>query len=180
MYGGSATKVNAERIMCLYGAAAYAGCGQRMLATDGQLTPEAELVADKLGVGVRFIAATSRREPTGEGFSLIWREHIEPPAGTELEREDGTTMAILEVDGSGLRRITSKGSEQTIDIEVFRWTIERLLAGETVTRTQIHERAAPKRVSSAVLRVLAAVPQFETVTVGRAKAVRSRAAAPVS
>lgn len=57
MYGGSATKVNAEQIMCLYGAAAYIDCDEMMLATNGRLTSEAQRVAEKLGVNIRQISA---------------------------------------------------------------------------------------------------------------------------
>ena len=180
-YGESATKINAERIMCLYGAAAYVDCAERMLATDGELTAEAELVAAKLNVTVRHIApsvAPADRALTG-GFGKLWRDHIEPLAGRDLRRSNRKTMRLLEVDGSGVLRLTTSGTRQHIDINVFRWTVERLLDGETVTRAQIHERSSPHRVSSGVLLILSQVPAFELVTVGRSKALRSRPAAPV-
>jgi len=179
-YGDSTTKVNAERIMCLHGAAAYADCAETMLATDGELTAEARLVAAKLNVAIRHVPAPATPIETGagSGFGALWQEHIEPLAGTDLERSDGKTMKILEVDGSGVLRLTTSGTRQHIELDVFRWTIERLLAGDTVTRAAIHERSSPRRVSSGVLLILCQVPDFELVSAGRAKALRLRAATP--
>lgn len=183
MYGSSSTRVNAEQIMCLHGAAAYADCHESMLATDGQLTHEAELVAEKLGIEVRQIAADAARpaeQVPGDpsSFGAIWRDHIEPLAGTELVRENGKTMKIVDVDGSGVRRITTGGTAQRIAIDIFRWTIDRLLAGETVSRKEIHERN-PRQVSSGVMLILDSVPEFETVSVGRGKALRLRSVTEV-
>jgi len=181
MYGSSVTKVNAEQIMCLHGASAYAGCNESMLVTDGQLTHKAELVADKLGIAVKRIAVPAVRfvenlRPGTRSFGAIWRDHIEPLAGTELVRESGKTMKIVEVDGSGIRRLTTGGRAQRISIDIFRWTIDRLLAGETVSRQEIHERN-PRKVSSGVMLILGSVPGFETVSIGRGKALRSRSTA---
>lgn len=181
MYGSSSTKVNAEQIMCLHGASAYADCNESMLATDGQLTHEAELVADKLGIAVRHIGVPTAwlaedLPPGTRSFGAIWRDYIEPLAGTELVRESGKTMKIVEVDGSGIRRITTGGTAQRISIDIFRWTIERLLAGETVSRKEIHERN-PRKVSSGVMLILGSVPGFETVSIDQGKALRSRATA---
>ena len=179
-YGDSTTKVNAERIMCLHGAAAYADCPERMLATDGELTSEAELVAAKLNVVIRRIpAAVAPTEATANtGFGTLWRDQVEPLAGTDLERSNGKTMKILEVDGSGVLRLTTSGTRQRIELDIFRWTVERLLAGDTVTRAEIHERSSPRRVSSGVLLILSQVPGFELVTAGRSKALRLRTATP--
>lgn len=184
MYGSSSTKVNTKQVMRLHGASAYADCNESLLVTDGQLTREAELVADKLGIGVRHIAAQTDRpaaEATGfaRSFGAIWRDHIEPLAGTELVRDNGKTMKIIDVDGSGVRRITTGGTAQRIEIDIFRWTIDRLLAGETVSRKEIHERMGG-RASSGVMLILGSVPDFETLSVGREKALRIRTTSDVT
>jgi hypothetical protein len=80
---------------------------------------------------------------------------------------------ILQVDEGGLTRRTSTGARQRIDIEIFRWTIERLLSGDTVLREEINQHYQ-RRASSGVLAVLCALPLFEPVTLGRSKGVRMR------
>ncbi len=177
MYGATTTKVNAEQVMCLHGAAAYADCTERMLATDGKLTREAVHVADKLGVLVRHITPQEAPEPSGaSSFGALWRDHMEPLAGTTLTRPNGKTMEILEIDGAGVLRVTTGGTRQRISIDTFRWTVERLLAGETVTRAQIHERD-PRQVSSGVLFILSTLPCFEACAAGNGKALRPRSGA---
>lgn len=42
MFGGSNRPVNAQVVMELYGAAAYADCAIAMIATDGRVLPDAE------------------------------------------------------------------------------------------------------------------------------------------
>lgn len=178
MYGGSATKVNAEQIMCLYGAAAYIDCNQMMLATNGHLTTDATRVAEKLGVNVRQILADPHTATAGTiataprlSFGMIWDSRIDPMNGTRVPRSTGAQMQILAVDGSGIRRVTSKGIDQLIPIEIFRWAIDRLLAGELVTRQDLRDRHVG-RFSSAAMDILAAVPEFESFTDGRSRTLR--------
>lgn len=182
MYGSSSTKVNAEQIMRLYGAAAYPGCDEGMIATDGDLTRERSKSPTKLGVIVRHVSALSPADAqdaassSAAGFGAIWRDHIEPLVGTELARETGKTMRILEVDGSGVRRVTTGGTTQRIGIDTFRWTIKRLLDGETVSRKEIHEHD-PRQVSSGIMLILGVIPNVECVTHQGAKAIRMRSSA---
>lgn len=178
-YGGTSTKVkvNARQVMHLFGAAAYADCHEALLATDGTLTADARVVAEKLGVVVREIDATAvGQTPSADralDFGMVWEKFIVPLAGTSILRGTGTTVQIVSVDNSGIRRITSGGTPQRMAIETFRWAIDRLLDGETVMRAEIHEHD-PEQVSSGVLLVLSEVPMFEAITVGRAKGIRRR------
>ncbi len=187
MYGGSATKINAEQIMCLHGAAAYADCDEMMIATDGNLTSQAQRVADKLGVVVRRIAgralSNDRRVPNRDdaahaatgplSFGAIWEQRVRPMTGTGVPRATGAQMQVAAVDGSGVRRVTTNGGKQLIPIDVFRWAIERLLAGEVLTRQAIRDRHAG-RFSSAVIDILVAIPEFEATTRAGLRAVRLR------
>ncbi len=186
MYGASSTRINAEQIMCLHGAAAYADCRRAMLATNGSLMPDAGKVADKLGIEIRHISVVdeslvgpraSAPSEIGMSFGRIWERYVEPLAGSELLRSPGKTMKILEVDGSGVRRLTTGGTRQRIAIETFRWVVDRLLAGETVTRQEIHDRN-PRQVSSGVMLILSTVPMFEQVKLDGLKAIRMRADDP--
>jgi len=101
-------------------------------------------------------------------FGLIWSQHVEPLTGQTLHRGNGRSNTILAVDGGGLVRRTSNGQKQRIDIEVFRWTIERLLCGETVLRTEINAQCIG-RVSSGVILILSSPPMFELTNQARSK-----------
>ena len=165
LYGASSTKVNAEQVMCLHGAAAYADCDHAMLATDGTLSSEALTVAEKLGIEIRRVPAGD--DPSGgfvsDAHHVVVRQRLgtlrrtaRGPRADPLARQ---TMQILEVDGSGVRRVTTGGTTQRIAIGTFRWVIDRLLAGEIVTRRDIHDRNA-RQVSSGVMLILSNVPLF--------------------
>lgn len=170
--------VNAATVMLTYGAAAYADCPQCMVATDGRILADAEQVAAKLGVAIRVIPTTQFGSQTREArdtdplnFSRVWTDHVVPLAGTTLRRRNGRTNEILAVDSGGVVRRTSNGKEQRIDIDVFRWTIERLLAGETVLREDINAQCVG-RASSGVVLILSAVPLFESATVNGKQGLR--------
>lgn len=175
MYGAG-RPVNAQIVMQLFGAANYQDCTDVMLATDGRVLNEAVRVADKLGIEIRQIPVPDGVHAHGSStdvvvdqgawtFDRIWAQHVMHLVGRVLARGNGTTNEVVSVDWSGLSRRTSNGSLQTIDIEIFRWTIERLLSGHVVLREEINDRY-PKRASSGVVLILGSTDLFERVKVG--------------
>jgi hypothetical protein len=144
---------------------------------------DAAAVAAKLKVEIRFVPAvvpaagvsSQRRRPAEEPptFGLIWSRHVEPLTGQTLHRANGRSNTVLAVDGGGLVRRTSNGQKQRIDIELFRWTIERLLRGETVLRSEINAQCIG-RVSSGVLLILSSLPMFELTNEARKQGLTMR------
>ena len=155
-----------------------------MIATNGRVLDDARRVAAKLGVEIRYVpvpASVAQRVNPGPAeqselnFDRVWEEQVMPLAGQVLTRANGTTNKILAVDWTGITRRTSHGSIGMIDIEIFRWTVERLLKGEVVLREEINDQY-PKRASSGVVLVLSALPLFTTVKVGGKSGLRIREA----
>jgi hypothetical protein len=179
MFGGSARPVTGRMVMELHGAAAYADCDEAMIVTNGRVLPEAEKIAKKLRIAIRFLSASAPAvQPDdlhghGLSFGRVWTEHIVPLAGTTLTRANGTSNDIVRVDAGGLLRRSSTGRTQLIDIEIFRWAIERLLDGETVSRDEINAQY-PKRASSGIALVLGAIPLFEAAAVSGVQVIRLR------
>lgn len=169
MYGGS-RPINAATVMLTHGAAAFADCTHCMIATNGRVLADAAAVAAKLNVEIRDVPASippangsperSRADEETPNFGLIWSQHVHALTGQTLHRGNGRSNTILSVDGGGLVRRTSNGQKQRIDIEVFRWTIERLLSGERVLREEINAQCIG-RVSSGVVLILSSLPMFE-------------------
>jgi restriction system protein len=182
MFAGANRVVGSPDVLQTYGAAAYADCAQAMIATDSELSPDALKVATKLSIEIRHIPVPQRSAtpPKAGGeltFGGVWQEHIVPLAGRTLLREDGKTNQIIEVNGGGIVRLTSNGKQQPIKIEVFRWTIERLLRGETVTRADINTNCVG-RASSGVVLILSQVPLFEAFQSDCGIALRLKHPAP--
>lgn len=167
MYGKTARRVNREMVMQLHGAKDYFECTKAVIATDGAILEDAREVAMKLGIEILNIAAQAlfgpvpRTDLLGSAeFDEIWVDWIMPLRGKVLTRSDGKTNEIVNVDWSGIERITSNGQKQTIQIEIFRKTVNHLLRHGSITRIQINEEYA-KRASSGILLILAQVPLFE-------------------
>jgi restriction endonuclease len=190
MFGGANRPIAGTMVMQLHGAAAYADCSKAMIVTDGRVLDEAREIGGKLGIEIRFLPAVAHEpEPAAsdaEGhveapaltFGRIWRDHVMPLAGTTLTRANGKSNEILRVDAGGLERRSSTGRPQKIDIEIFRWAIECMLRGETVSRDDINARY-PKRASSGIALILTATPLFEQAKVGGRQALRMRRAPAV-
>jgi restriction system protein len=178
-YGGG-RPINAAMVRELYGAARCADCNEAMIATDARVLDYARCAATKLDVTLRDVPAPaeSRRSAATEplSFSAIWEDQVKALIGRTLIRPDGSANDVLDVNGGGLLRRTSRGRTGLVAIEIFRWAIQRLLDGRIVTRVEIDEQY-PGRASSGVVLVLLALPMFEATTVGRRQAVRLRAPA---
>lgn len=178
MFGGSNRPVAGRMVMELYGAAAYAECDEALIVTDGRVLADATRIAEKLGIDIRVlpakaasVAAPALAVGQRRTFGQVWTEYVVPLAGTTLTRANGNSNDILRVDDGGLLRRTSNGRTQGIDIEIFRWAIERLLAGGAVSRDEINAQY-PKRASSGIALVLCAIPLFESSMVGGAQVIR--------
>lgn len=85
-----------------------------------------------------------------------------PLAGKTLTRDNGKTNRIVNVDWSGIERITSNGKHQKIGIEIFRFTMDRLFTTGRITRDEINQNYA-KRASSGIVLILSQAPCFRLV-----------------
>ena len=165
MYGGSTRKVNRQTMMELYGAAGYSDSTKAVLATDGEVLTDAKEVAHKLGIDILFIQPDrkiSMPSASSAEWSLadiIWEKYIMPLAGKTLTRDNGKTNRIVNVDWSGIERITSNGKHQKIGIEIFRFTMDRLFTTGRITRDEINQNYA-KRASSGIVLILSQAPCF--------------------
>ncbi len=175
MYGGG-RPVNRRQVFELYGAGAFFRCTGCVLATDGSIREDAAEAADRLGVQILRLGSVARHQTTASDpesldFDTVWEHSVMPLAGRKLMRPDGSSNTVLEVDWSGLARLSSGGNRQFIPIEIFRWAIERVLICGSVTRDEINERYEG-RASSGIVLVLSQVPEFDVS--GRPLTVRIR------
>lgn len=183
MFGGANRPVAATMVRELYGAAAYADCSEAMIFTDGRVLEEAREVAAKLGIEIRSLPAVgavnasvpSPRAGDDEelSFGEVWRDYVMPMVGRTFTRSNGKTNTVLAVDNSCLERRTSTGRRQLINVEIFRWAIEKLLDGATVSRDDINARY-PGRASSGIALILSYIPLFESTRIDGKECLRMR------
>ncbi len=163
MYAG-ARPVNRRQIFELHGVAAYFDCTGAVLATDGELIPDAAAAASKLRVRVLRLGPSDQRgaRPNSSSaldFETIWARSVMPLAGRTLTRRSGASNTVVRADWGGVTRVTSTGHTQHIDIEIFRWAIERVLTTGSVTRSEINDQYE-HRASSGITLILGQVPEF--------------------
>lgn len=172
-YGHTSRHVNRQMIMELHGVKDYFDCTRAVLVTNGVVRQDAQMVASKLKIDVLHLDVDTDHasalpiltesgpsvDTAPVSFESIWAEHIMPLTGTTITSEGGRSNAILTVDWAGIERISSNGRKSSIDIEIFRLAINRLLTKGSITRDEINQNYA-KRASSAVTLVLSQVPFF--------------------
>jgi restriction system protein len=164
MYGHTSRRINRQTVMELHGAKDYFDCTKAVIATDGQLLPDAHEVASKLGIEVLHVPAEPSQPPATATsgiptFDVVWERYIIPLRGTTITAESGRSNQIVDVDWGGLTRVSSQGNQSRIDIEIFRLAVDHLLRTGQVTRDHINQNYL-RRASSGVLLVLAQVPFF--------------------
>jgi hypothetical protein len=169
MYGGTRRRVNRATVLELYGAAAFFDCTGSVIATNGQMMPDARAAADKLGVRILFADAGvltpgggSTHAQSGWDFASIWEGYVLPLAGHSLERPDGKTNVVVSVDWSGVHRITSTGGRQFIKIEIFEWAVNRILSRGWVEREEVNQEYVG-RASRGIILILSEIPLFRLV-----------------
>ena len=165
LYGSSTRKVNRQMVMELHGAKDYFDCHSAIIATPGEIIPNAKEVADKLNIELLNISPELQigmdlKEIPKSNFDKIWEKYIVPLEGKILRRKNGKSNEIVKVDWSGIQRITSNGKSQKIDIEIFRKAINCILEDGSITREKINQEYV-KRASSGIVLILAQVPIFQ-------------------
>jgi len=152
-------------IMELYGAKDYFDCDRAILMTNGQILSDAQEVADKLRVeiiifdgGENLLNVNLNNQKLT--FDMVWDKYIMPLEGKMIFRNNGKSNKILKVDWGGIKRITSNGKEQFIEIDPFQFAINKMLSGDVVTRDEINQ-IYPKRASSGIVLILEQIPFVE-------------------
>lgn len=186
MYGNN-RKVNRQMILELHGSKDYFNCTKAVLATNGEVMPDAIEVAKKLKIELLYInePADLKREYTNQSsicqgikgqkirenavesitldnyeysFDNIWEKYIMPLKGMTLTNSRGTNL-FTDVNWAEVTRITSNKKYGTIGIEPFKTAVEVLLREGSITREYI-DHNYEKRASSGIILILSQVPFF--------------------
>lgn len=166
MYGNSTRKINRQCVMELHGAKDYFDCTKAIIATDGTFLTDAIQVAEKLNIDIIYLDSLTIAKPTTskskeKTFDDIWLKYIIPLQGKTLTKSNDETNVIVTADWSGIERITSNGKKGKIKIEIFKQTVNKLLATGHVTRDDINQNYTG-RASSGIVLILSQVPFFDT------------------
>jgi hypothetical protein len=170
MYG-TGRKINRQVIMELYGAKEYFDCTKAIIATNGSFLNNAILVAQKLKIEIlqidsirlndeSILLIETNHKLNNNTFDTIWKNHIIPLKGKFLERENGEINEIIEVNWGEIHRISSNGKKGKIKIEIFKYSINKLLVDHYITRDDINQNYTG-RASSGIILILSQVPFFQ-------------------
>lgn len=174
MYGESNRSVNRRALMELYGASAYQDCTKAILATNGDILPDAIQVANKLGIEIlrtspeiklneqtqyNSVEYPSSKNNDDMPFDVAWEKFIFPLKGKTLYNSRGSNR-ITAVDWTGIKRTTSTGARGRIDIEDFRLAYNAFMSHGQITRDYINQQV-DKRCSSGIVLILSQLPFVE-------------------
>ena len=165
MFGHTTRKINRQMVMELHGAKDLFKCSKAILVTDGKIIDNAKEVAGKLGIEILFIEPdespiVKSQSRNKNPFDLIWDKYIKPLEGKTLSRKKNKSNRIVNVDWSGIERITSNGKNQRIKIEIFKLAINKIISEGSITRDFINQEYK-ERASSGIILILSQIPFFD-------------------
>lgn len=173
-------KVNHEAVTVLFAAQKYFDCQSSILVTSGELTKQAQEVAEKLGVSVwakwypkSMDKTRSNIAPADFFFKYLWKNHIMSLSGSVLEGRNGRKNKIIEVNWDFVKRITSNGKKQKIQVEIFRKVINHLVEHGEIERSKINELYV-KRASSGITLILAQNPYIKLMEKPKMKLILNK------
>lgn len=150
--------------MELHGSKDYFNCSKAVLVTNGSIILNAKDVAKKLGIELKHVEpneefCNNSKKKEKAPFDLIWEEYIFPLKGKTLERSNGKSNRIIDVNWGEVVRETSIGNKQSINIEIFKLAINKILGSGKISRKTINEEYA-RRASSGIVLILSQIPFF--------------------
>src|SRR5690606_18006006 len=105
MFGNSSRPINRQMVMELHGAKDYFDCTKAFIATNGRILDTVSEVAKKLKIQIIEVPAvkitpktTQKRKKSEDNFESIWENYVMPLGGKKINRSNGSTNEILQVD----------------------------------------------------------------------------------
>lgn len=194
-YGHTTRSVNTAMIHTLFGAAKAQDCDEAHMVTDGNLLPDAEKAAEKLGVCVRYIYPDSsttglaniqkennmvsnntsinmdinmiEKLKSVPSFNEIWKR-VKALVGKRvyLLKQNEEFNIITNVDNAGLKRISKNGKPSKKPIPIEAF---RFAYNKLIQNTEVTRdeinQEYPDRCSSIVVAVLATVMPVDVIMV---------------
>lgn len=169
-------KINLAMIYHTYGAAAYYDCSKVVIITLSELTPKANIVANKLDVEIwdkdkllgliqmsNFnISELLNKESkyVENWFYEIWKTNIKQLEGKRVKHiTRDSYITVVSVDDDGMSIINSNGRKRNFDIDIFLQVLTRLKDKGSITREEINNDYQ-RRGSSAISAVLLMLPNI--------------------
>lgn len=169
-------KINLSMIYHTYGAAAYYDCSKAVIITLSELTPKADIVANKLGVEIwdkdkvfNLIQRSNfdinellnkESKYVENWFYEIWKTYIKQLEGKRVKHiTRDSYITVLSVDEDGMSIVNSNGRKRKIDIDIFLQVLTRLKDKGSITREEINNDYQ-RRGSSAISAVLLTLPNI--------------------
>lgn len=168
MYGGCRTKISRKDVMELYGVMKYFDCQGCFFVYNGQITGEAEIAAEKLGVGWIEADYMPMDQPLensvmsdSPSFEDIWNQYVRPLQGKSFVNTQGFENKVVDVTDAYIVRETAKGNRSRVKKDWFKWIVDRIdhygfAEAIDLKRNEFHCQA-----SSFVTLVFAQIPLFK-------------------
>ena len=156
--------INSKIVRELHGTKDFFDCDHAIIVTSGNVLNDAFQAANKLGIEIRKLKIDSNMKTKDDSFDPfvnLWKNYIMPLQGSVLSN-NRISNKIIDVSWDGITRLSSTGKESSIDIEIFKKTVNHLFHHSEITRKQINDEYLG-RASSAVVLILSQVEYFEPV-----------------
>lgn len=165
-YGNCRTKISRKDVMELYGAKAYFDCTFAKIVYNGEMSKEAIVVAEKLGIecikieNPLIIDNQVKGSNIQESFEKCWINYVIPLQNTYISTISGQKYKICEVTSDKLYYENTKGKKNPVRIDFFKWVYYRILNDQMVKGKDIRDEFHIVH-SSLIVSVFRKIPYFE-------------------
>ena len=144
MYGDCKTKVNRQMMMELYGVMHYFDCQGAIMIYNGKIMPDAQKVANKLGIQMIYLNQNQMDalfsdefiEEASLSFYTIWEE-VRQLRGCQIRNSRGTQYTIIEVTDGDITYTNQTGKLHREKIDLFRRIYAYILYNGEVEQSQL-------------------------------------------
>ena len=156
--------VNYKTIMYLYAGKKIFDCQKGILITSGLVHENARNIAKKLGIEIKENWFPSKdfnaKINVNTDFSNFWAKQIMPLKNNNVKTITGKNNMVVDVSFDGVKRKTSNGKINFVNIEIFKQVYNLLLEKKEITRNEINH-LYPGRASSFIVAIFSALTMFK-------------------
>ena len=156
--------VNYKTIMYLYAGKKIFDCQKGILITSGLVHENAKNIAKTLGIEIKENWFPSKnfndKINVNTSFSDFWAQQIMPLKNSNVKTITGKNSMVIDVSFDGVRRKTSNGKINFVNIGIFKQVYNLLLDRNEITRNEINH-LYPGRASSFIVAIFSALTMFK-------------------
>ena len=144
MYGDCKTRINRRMMLELYGAMHYFDCKGAMMIYNGKIMPDANMVAEKLGIKLISLSQhkldqllpNNNPDFFNDMFETIWNDIINLQ-DKKIVKSSKIFYKILKVTDGDITYVNKDGKKHRLPVDLFRRIVAHIMEYGSIAQSQL-------------------------------------------